>query len=138
MPEAAKNNSEAGIKAFALYYYDLVEYTIQTNDTEPIKKVTMKSCLACGESFIDPFDNNEKAGSWLVGSPFNMKVTKTILQPKNGIALFTTKQGEMVAYMSDGTRQGAFPASSEPNPATMLLAWDKGWKVEQLEYLDEK
>lgn len=137
MPAVAKEKSEAGIKAFALHYYDLVEYTIQTNDTVPIKKVTMKTCLVCGESYIDPFDNSKKAGSWLVGAPFNMKVTKTILQPKNGIALFTTQQGEIVIYMSDGTLQGKFPASKKPDPGTRLLAWDEGWHVENLEYLYE-
>ncbi|EMQ98607.1 DUF6318 family protein [Paeniglutamicibacter gangotriensis] len=138
MPESAKEKSEEGISAFAEHYYDLVNYTIQTNDTKPIKKVTNRSCTECGEGFIDPFDNNLKAGSWLAGADFEITVTKSILQPKNGVVLYTSSQGEMVAYMSDGTRQGVFPASTEPFPASMLLSWDDGWHVETLEYLEVK
>ncbi|GAA1859441.1 hypothetical protein GCM10009715_03710 [Paeniglutamicibacter psychrophenolicus] len=130
--------SEAGIKAFAEYYYALIEYTIQTNDTKPIKQVTKRTCVECASGFIDPFDNNKKAGSWLAGADFEVTVTKSILQPKNGVVLYTSTQSEMVAYMSDGTRQGVFPASEEPFPATMLLSWDSGWSVETLEYLDVK
>ncbi|WP_139194759.1 DUF6318 family protein [Arthrobacter sp. UCD-GKA] len=138
MPEAAKKKNEAGIKAFAEYYYELVEYTIQTNDTKPIKQVTERTCVECASGFIDPFDNNRKAGSWLAGADFEITVTKSILQPKNGVVLYTSTQSEMVAYMSDGTRQGVFPASDKPFPATMLLSWDDGWSVETLEYLDVK
>lgn len=136
MPAVAKEKSEAGIKAFALHYYDLVEYTIQTNDTVPIKKVTMKTCLECGASFIDPFDNNKKVGSWMSGADFEVVVTRTILQPQNGVVLYTTTQGEMTLFMRDGTLQGTFPATPKPAPMTMLLQFDDGWKVESLEYLD--
>ena len=138
MPEAAKKKNEVGIKAFAEYYYALVEYTIQTNDTKPIKHLTEPTCVECASGFIDPFDNNRKAGAWLAGADFEITVTKSILQPKNGVVLYTSTQSEMVAYMSDGTRQGVFPASDKPFPATMLLSWDDGWSVETLEYLDVK
>ncbi len=138
MPEAAKKKTESGIKAFAEYYYELVEYTIQTNDTKLIKKVTKRTCIECASGFIDPFDNNKKAGSWLAGADFEITVTRSILQPRNGVVLYTSSQSEMVAYMSDGTRQGVFLASDEPSPATMLLSWDDGWSVETLEYLNVK
>lgn len=138
MPDAAKVRSEAGIEAFVEYYYELVEYTIQTNDTKPIKQVTKRTCVECASGFIDPFDNNKKAGSWLAGANFGVNVTKSILQPKNGVVLYTSTQAEMVAYMSDGTKQGVFAASDEPFAATILLSWDDGWSVETLEYLDVK
>ncbi|MFL4474565.1 DUF6318 family protein [Paeniglutamicibacter sp. MACA_103] len=141
MPEAAKQKSEQGIKAFATYYYDLVEYTIQTNDTKPIKKITTRSCVECGEVFIDPFDNNKKAGSWIAGATFDVfdvVVTKTILQADHGIALYTTAQEEMTLYMSDGTLQGVFPAMPKPAPVMMQLHYERGWMVDSVEYLDEK
>ena len=134
MPALAKEKSEAGIEAFAEYYYDLVDYTIQTNDTKPIKRVTNRTCTGCASGFIDPFDNNKKAGSWLAGADFEITVTKSILQPVNGVAVYTSTQNEMIAYMSDGTRQGVFPASDKPFAATMLLTWKDGWSVESLEY----
>lgn len=137
MADAAKKKTEAGIKAFTEHYYELVEYTIQTNDTKPIKEVTERTCIECATGFIDPFDNNKKAGSWLAGADFGVNVTKTILDSKNGISIFTSTQAEMVAYRSDGTRQGVFAASDKPFPATMVLIWDRGWSVETLEYLDE-
>jgi hypothetical protein len=138
MPDAAKKKTVAGIKAFAEYYYELIEYTIQTNDTKPIKKVSKRTCVECGNGFIDPFDNNKKAGSWMAGASFDVVVTKTILQPSQGIALYTTTQGEMTLYMSDGTLQGVFPATPKPAPLMMLLRFERGWMVESLEYLDEK
>ena len=138
MPVAAMKKSEAGIKAFAEYYYALIEYTIQTNDTKPIKQVTKRTCVECGSTYIDPFDNNKKAGSWLAGADIKAVITKTILQPDQGIALYTTTQGEMTLYMSDGTLQGVFPATPKPAPMMMLLKFEKGWLVESMEYLDEK
>ena len=138
MPEAAKKKTEAGLKAFAEHYYALIEYTIQTNDTKPIKQVTKRTCVECGSTYIDPFDNNKKAGSWLTGADIKAVITKTILQPDQGIALYTTTQGEMTLYMSDGTLQGVFPATPKPAPMMMLLKFEKGWLVESMEYLDEK
>ncbi|NKG19459.1 DUF6318 family protein [Paeniglutamicibacter terrestris] len=137
MPDAAKKNTEAGIKAFTEHYYELVEYTIQTNDTKPIKKVSKRTCLECGNVFIDPFDNNKKAGSWMTGAEFNVTVTRAILQLPQGISLYTTTQGEMNLFMSDGTLQGTFPATPKPAPLMMILRFDRGWMVESVEYLDE-
>ena len=137
MPDVAKEKSEAGIVAFTKYYFELAEYTINTNQSAPLRKMTLQTCTVCGESFIDIADNNKKAGAWFVGAPFNPIITKAVLSQKNGVVALVTQQGEMTAYMSDGTLQGVFPASQKPDPATMLLTWDEGWKVESLEYLDE-
>jgi hypothetical protein len=138
MPEAAKENSKEGIVAFTEHYYNLIEYTLETNDTAPLKKVSKRTCVECGNGFIDPSDNNKKAGSWISGANFDVVVTKTILQPDQSIALYTTTQDEMTLYMSDGTLQGVFPATPKPAPLMMLLTYEQGWLVESLEYLDEK
>ncbi len=133
MPDAAKDKTEAGVNAFVLYYFKTIEYTINTNDTKPLKKLTTKDCESCYQEFIHPFDGNKKAGSWVVGVKLEPVITRSVVDGNGGVALFTLTQGKMIAYMSDGTQYGVFPAVENPNPGTSVLTYDSSWKVSSLE-----
>ena len=133
MPEAAKEKSEEGIRAFTEHYFETIEYTMNTNDTQPIMKLTDRDCTACFDEFIYPFDGNRVAGSWLVGAKFNPVITRAVVDGNGGVALFTVTQDEMTAYMSDGTVYGVFPPVKDPNPGTAVLDFKNGWKFISLD-----
>jgi hypothetical protein len=138
MPEAAKKKSEAGVKAFVEHYYELIEYTTETNDSKPLRAVTDPSCEACFEEFIDTADGNRIAGSWIAGVDLEPVITKSIVDGKGGVALFTLRQGEMLVYASDGTQYAKFPAVEKPLPGTIVLSYESGWKVQSLDVKAEK
>ncbi|MDO5745517.1 MAG: DUF6318 family protein, partial [Micrococcaceae bacterium] len=123
MPDAAKEKSENGLKAFVKFYYELVEYTIETNNSKPLRAFTDPACNACFEEFIDTADGNKVAGSWITGVDLRPTVTKTVIDGKSGVALITITQGEMLTYASDGTQYATFPAVEVPLPGTMLLLY---------------
>src|SRR6185312_691050 len=70
MPDAAKKKSVDGLKAFTTYYYELLAYTLNTDDSTPVRNLTHSDCDACFEEFINTADGNKVAGSWITGADF--------------------------------------------------------------------
>ncbi|MCV9995678.1 DUF6318 family protein [Paeniglutamicibacter sp. ZC-3] len=137
MPALASEKSVGGLKAFVAHYYDLLEYTLESNDSKPVRAVTDSGCAACFEQFIDTADGNKIAGSWISGADFGPVVTRAVIEGKGGVALLTVSQGEMLVYASDGTRYASFPASTKPLPGSMFLIYAAGWKVQSIEIEEE-
>ncbi|WP_258142740.1 DUF6318 family protein [Arthrobacter sp. MYb227] len=137
MPEAAKEKSIEGLKAFVPYYYELLAYTLNTDDSKPVRKVTHADCDVCFEEFINTADGNKVAGSWITGADFETSITRAIVDGKSGVVLFTLMQGQMLVYSSTGTQYASFEASSKPLPGSMLLLYDNGWKVQSIETEEE-
>ena len=133
MPDAAKEKSVEGLKAFVPYYYDLLAYTLNTDDSKPVRKVTHPDCEVCFEEFIKTADGNKAAGSWITGAEFTPQVTRAIIDGKSGVVLFVLDQSEILLYASDGTQYASFEASTKPQPGSMVLLFDKGWKVQSIE-----
>lgn len=133
MPDAAKEKSVEGLKAFVPYYYELLAYTLNTDDSKPVRKVTHPDCEVCFEEFIKTADGNKVAGSWITGAEFMPQVTRAVIEGKSGVVLYTLMQGEMLVYTSKGKQYASFEASSKPMPGSMILLYDKGWLVQSIE-----
>ena len=133
MPDAAKKKSVDGLKAFTTYYYELLAYTLNTDDSKPVRNLTHSDCDACFEEFINTADGNKVAGSWITGADFETLVTRAIVDGKSGVVLYTVGQSEILLYASDGTQYASFEASTKPQPGSMLLLYDRGWKVQSME-----
>jgi hypothetical protein len=126
-----------GLKAFISYYYELLEYTLNTDDSKPVRKFTHSDCEACFEQFINTADGNKVAGSWITGANFGPVVTRAVIEGKSGVALLRVSQEEMLVYASDGTQYASFPASTKPLPGSMLLLYEDGWQVQSIEIEEE-
>jgi hypothetical protein len=133
MPDAATKKTEAGIKAFTEHYYELLEYTITTNESKNLRKITDPSCDACFKEFIDTADGNKVAGSWITGINLRPVVGTAVIDDNNGVALITLTQDEMLVYASDGTQYAKFPAVKNPVKGTILLHFENGWKVQSMD-----
>lgn len=129
MPESASKNSEDGARSFSEYYFDLVNYTIETNDTKLIKKFTTHACEVCGLSIIDPADRAKIDGRWQVGGKHRYEVLASEITGEN---LAVTS----VRYSADSAKFYVEPhvveSELERLPSTIValgLEYDSGWKV---------
>ncbi len=75
MPPAAAANDDVGAARFLEHYFELMNYTLETYDTKPIERITSRSCLPCGQGFIDPIRFNKQEGNWQVGGKNHVRVT---------------------------------------------------------------
>ncbi len=129
LPTQARKNSEKGAASFAEYYYELVNYTIDTSDASEIKKYTTRQCEVCGNSIIDPADRAKKQGKWQVGGKHHPVVLESHISGKN-LAVVT------VEYTADAIKsytEPNKPLSSNPGldatRVTLGLEYKDGWKV---------
>jgi len=50
LPDAATEPTEAGARAFAEFYWELVNYAQATGDTSPVRLVSAQTCQPCASS----------------------------------------------------------------------------------------
>jgi hypothetical protein len=138
MPKEAKEKTAQGVKAFAEYYFELMEYTAWSLDSEPIKASTSRDCITCGESIIDPADQNRASGAWVAGGAYDAEIVLAqIVNNANAVATFAFEQTESVAYNSDGDIFGTIPATDQPVVGSFSFIFDDGWKVSSLSIEEE-
>lgn len=137
MPENAKEKTPEGLKAFSEYYFDLMSYTIVTNDPDPMKKVTSRTCKPCAEGYIDAAALNAANDTWAMGGDFEARITRVQLNSKkSGIANFSYTQEKTTVFNSDGSVYGTLEATGEPILGSLTVAFESGWKVTDLTELD--
>ncbi|MGP9528452.1 DUF6318 family protein [Glutamicibacter sp. AOP5-A2-18] len=129
LPKQARANSQQGATSFAKFYYELVNYTIDTSDATEIKKYTTRACEVCGNSIIDPADRSKKKGKWHVGGKHHPIVLDSYISGKD-LAVVT------VEYTADAIKSYAKPnkplsssPSLEATRVSMGLEFKDGWKV---------
>lgn len=129
MPGDAKEYSEEGAAAFAIYYFELLNYTIEANNPEIIEKATSKDCKVCEESIIKTAASAEKTGKWQVGGKHHPSVVDSYISGEN-LAVVT------VEYTADASQFYLIPneidsefAKLEATQAAMGLKFDGQWKV---------
>ena len=66
MPEEAKEETEAGARAFLNYRADTLWYAMQTGDTSLVRNVTATECSNCTRQF-DQIDEIYRKGNWARG-----------------------------------------------------------------------
>ncbi|MEE1620065.1 DUF6318 family protein [Zafaria sp. J156] len=129
MPAEAKEQTAEGLKAFVEYYFDLINYTGQTQDSAPLKAVTSRSCELCATAFIDVADLNKEAGAWIVGGEHDVTVfTSHSEEAGTGIATFGVVVAPMTIYNSDGTLNGE-AEEEEDILGAISTEFDDGWTV---------
>lgn len=136
MPAVAKEKSEAGLEAFTEYYFELVDYTVLTYDTKPIKEVTERSCYLCAKQLIDPGDRNRGTGNWHVGGRTNLTVNFSKIVKNSGVSGFTFLRDEIQVYLPDGELQMKIPALTKATAGTLHLVFRDGWKVADVEFIN--
>ncbi|MFD1375874.1 DUF6318 family protein [Micrococcus antarcticus] len=131
-PALAGEYSEDGAAAFTKFYFDLVNYSIETNDAAPLKKVTTKECIVCGVSIIDEATEAEELGKWQVGGKHHPKILDAYITGENLAAV-------TVEYTADNAEIYLAPhelASKldklEPTTVAVGVKFDRDWKVYEI------
>ena len=136
MPEAAKEKSKEGIVAFTEHWFDVLEYMYITNETRPLKALTKPACDLCARKFIDPADGLAKNGAWSVGGEIDVTVTLATTEGNSaGIVNFRLEQEDLVVYSKNGDYYGKLPGTKKPDAGSLVLIYDSGWKVIDLQWL---
>lgn len=134
LPQAAKERTEAGATAFAKYYFDLINYTVETNDAEPLKRNTMRGCEVCGTALIDPAGRAQITGKWQVGGQHHFKVVDTFLPSKdNATVSVRFDVEEAIFYIKPGKIESR-SAKVDSSVAALGLKYDSGWKVYVIQF----
>ena len=86
---------------------------------------------------IDPADGLARNGAWTAGGGLTIKVTLSALpSKKSGLSNFRLEQAELLVYSKDGEYNGKLPATKEPDFGALVLEYDRGWQVVDLQWLD--
>lgn len=136
MPAAAKKNSKDGIVAFTKHYFALVDYSVLTYETKPLKAVTERTCYLCAKQIIDPADGNRGHGGWHVGGKTDVTVTFARNTKGSSISGFTFLREKTWVYLANGKLQSTIPAITAPRAGTFNLIFDNGWSVVDVEFVD--
>lgn len=138
MPAEAKKKTPAGAAAFAEYYFELIEYTAVTNDASLIQRHTDKRCDVCFDSVIKPAKKNRRAGAWIAGGQYEVKVLDAKRVDRvDGSVSFSFTQSELKGYNSDGGLNFTQEASKSPIVGSLVLEFNKGWSVALISFVDE-
>ncbi|MGO2051996.1 MAG: DUF6318 family protein [Glutamicibacter sp.] len=135
MPELAKKQNEEGAIAFVKYYFDLVNYSLETHTVDDITKITMRSCKVCGDNLIDPVSSRAKLKYWQVGGQYDADV-ESVKKTSSTEAILsfsaTAEKTEIYSAPSELVARGT--ASEEPITGITVLRWDDGWKMFDLKF----
>lgn len=122
MPAAAKQKTEAGLRAYAGYWVQALSYAYENNDTKPVRSVSNKECVDC-ISLYDSIDTNVPAGGWAAGGKLSNQ-----LQLRDGFVPDINGQYIVIAKLSQSAysiydRLGKLQSRSDGvDKAFMLLA----------------
>ncbi|WP_417364211.1 DUF6318 family protein [Glutamicibacter arilaitensis] len=132
IPAVAKEKSQEGASAFAKYYFDLVNYTIETNDVEPLTEVTSKDCIVCGVSIIDEATEAKRLGKWQVGGMHHAKILDSNLTGKNQAAVIVAYTADKAQiYLAENDMSSELDVL-ELTTVSVEMKYNHGWKVHEI------
>lgn len=137
--EGAKDFTAQGLANFAEFYFELLDYGIQTNDNKPLIRYTDRSCSFCGDNFIDPITLNKKSGAWTYGARLSFQPSVARLKGKDGgLMQFSYLQSKATLFNSDGSVHAELPAFDKAKVGSLLARYDGRWKVVEFETADQQ
>ncbi|HCH48027.1 MAG TPA: hypothetical protein DEX36_08995 [Glutamicibacter sp.] len=132
MPADAKEYSEEGAAAFTKYYFDLVNYSIETNDADPLKKVTTKDCIVCGVSIIDEATEAKKVGKWQVGGKHHPKILDSYITGDKLAAVTVEYTADRAKIYLGANDLSAELDELEPTTVAIGVSFDQRWQVYEI------
>ncbi|MER1997795.1 MAG: DUF6318 family protein [Arthrobacter sp.] len=137
LPEAARQDTKEGLLAFAEYWFELVDYTYQTGDSEPLREVTTPECGVCGGMF-GRIPETYASGGWVEGGLVEMEKLDSafVLTPENRRQA-TMSVRQKVLVFRDSTGKSVDVVAGGLRAKHMLLEatfTGDGWYVDTAEF----
>ncbi|WP_152666845.1 DUF6318 family protein [Arthrobacter sp. YC-RL1] len=132
MPATATKNSDNGAKSFTEYYFSLINYSIETNDVEQLKKVTTRQCQVCGEDIIDPAARAKQKKMWQVGGKHHFEVVDVFKTTTKRTAVSVRYKVDKSEFYVTKNKPVATLESLPTSILAINLLFDDGWKVDSI------
>lgn len=129
IPSTAQKNTQDGATQFVAYYFELINYVAETNDTKEIRKYTSRGCKECGESIIDPAEYSKSVGEWMVGGAYKSTVIDTYKASKNTAIVTTVFESAPFKMYIAPNKVASEYDKLRPTTGTFQLEFDDGWTV---------
>lgn len=129
IPSAAKERTADGAVAFAEYYFDLINFAIETNDSAPIKKYTLRECYVCATAIIDPADQAKVTGKWQVGGRHHVKVFDSYMPDKKTAIVSARFEIDPATFYLKPNTPSSKKAKRPSQVAALGMEFEEGWKI---------
>lgn len=126
LPAAAKENTEAGFKAFTQYWFDTVTYALETGDTGPLKAVSKADCKICN-GYLRRADQVATGNGWNIGPRWTVEdFTSTLkLDPLGqAVGYFLIRESAASKYASNGSMTESQAPISDDEPKAIYAVHD--------------
>ncbi len=132
-PEKAHNRSDEGAAAFTAYYFDIVNYALESYKADTLAEISSRSCYLCGDFLIDPIRRNASRGNWQVGGKYKVRdfVAHKTGKSDYTVSFIITRERKQM-YASTGELVEDSPAISNPIAGAAKLKYGEQWVVESL------
>ncbi|MCR1784137.1 hypothetical protein KVF89_16475 [Nocardioides carbamazepini] len=135
LPDAAKQASEDGARAFITYYWDLINYAQVTGDVKALKAASGPSCEGCLDG-IQGIRDLYKDGGHAEGGDYAVSFEKVNrLKGSSSLlafeALLTVANTEQLLVSGDGSEQRSAAGSARMAVATQWT--DDSWQMEVMD-----
>ncbi|UUX57667.1 DUF6318 family protein [Glutamicibacter halophytocola] len=134
MPSIAKGNSKESADAFAQYYFALINYTVESNDPEPIKQNSSRKCEVCGTAIIDPAGRAQITGKWQVGGKHKYKVIDSYKPSKDKAIVSVRFEVDAAEFYINPKELESRNPKTPSKVAALSLKYDSGWKVDAVTF----
>lgn len=135
LPEAAKEPTEAGARAFITYYWDLINYAQVTGDVKTLRRTSAANCAGCTAG-IDGIRDVYKDGGRVEGGDYSVSIAELseLDGPANAFvfeALVTARNTAQTIVRRDGTEHRSNPSSAQ---LAVAASWTSAtWRMEVMD-----
>lgn len=138
MPAQASENTAEGAAHFAEYYFELINYLVESNDSTPLKRVTSRACELCGEYLIDPAARAQVSGKWQVGGEHKFRVTDSYMSAKNKAAVSMAYSIDEAEFYFIPNELDSTEKSTDSMRLTLAIEYANGWKVQKIIIIEDR
>jgi hypothetical protein len=131
LPEAAKENTAVGAKAFVRYWFEATTYAMKTGDTGPLAEASSPECATCtnlvtGLEKIYSAGNRNVGGGWIVDE---IAPDPRQEKPARRFQVVVNQPAQHLVD-SDGTVTDRDPKARYVFALT--ARWSDGWRIDEV------
>ncbi|MDQ6526460.1 DUF6318 family protein [Nocardioides sp. LHD-245] len=136
LPEAAKQASEEGARAFITYYWDLINYAQVTGDVKALKAASATTCKGC-QAGIRGIRRHYRSGGSIAGGVHRVDRTRLAeVTSKSDIYAFRSEtrvsHDAQTIISNDGNKEARAPGADDWN-LYVLWVGDTHWRLDVME-----
>lgn len=135
LPDAAREATEAGARAFITYYWDLINYAQVTGDVKALRKVSAPQCTGCSAG-IKGIRDVYGSGGHVEGGEYTVTIS-TVAEldgPSNAYlieSLLTATNAAQIVVKGDGTKHRSKASTAQLAVAASWMS--SSWRMEVMD-----